>query len=191
MAWRRPGNIREWLNLVFRYKARFFFPAIIVMIIVMVLSHQIDPKFTARVKFERRTGVEAQETRQGVSRRNIETMRTARGAEIRSRASVEAVIADLGLDRDLPRGADGELIYEGQRLKNQLVNDMIDNISVWTPLRTDAMDHVMVSYTDSDRTIVARVANTLVENYIRQDKLRLGGDLLNASNLYEREVKRY
>ena len=53
MAWRKPQNFREWLRIVFRHRKKFFFPAVTVMILVILASHKMPRSYSAEAKFQR------------------------------------------------------------------------------------------------------------------------------------------
>src|SRR5688500_8643217 len=54
MAWRKPENLRDWLRLALRHKKKLFFPAVGVMIAVVLLSFKIPHRrYRAEVRLQR------------------------------------------------------------------------------------------------------------------------------------------
>ncbi len=191
MAWRQPTNLREWLAIVYRHKKKLFFPSIVVMIVVVIASHWIPREYRATAMFERINDAALEQMGSSTIDRNLRPIRQGLTQDIKGRPSIEQLIEDMHLMRDLPHTADGELTQEGQIAKFDLINKLTDRIEIRLRIRSDHLDQIVVSYNDPDRELAPKVVNKLVENYIRNTRKQLDEMLLNAKSFFEREVSRY
>lgn len=191
MAWRKPTNLKEWLGVICRHQKKAFFPAVAVMIIVMIASHQIPRVYRAEAKFQRRNDAALQQMGDRTIDQNLNPIRRALTEDLKGRTAIEQVVDDLQLTRDLPHTPDGQLTREGQMRKMDMVRQLQDRINVWFTIKSDEVDQICVSYTDTDRVLAPKIVNTLVENYIRKTRQELDEALLNAQTFFDREVQRY
>lgn len=191
MAWRKPTNLKEWLGVICRHQKKAFFPAIAVMIIVMVASHRIPRVYRAEAKFQRLNDAALQQMGDQTIDQNLNPIRRALTEDLKGRTAIEQVVDDLQLTRDLPHTPDGQLTAEGQMRKMDMVRQLQDRVNVWFTIKSDQVDQICVSYTDTDRVLAPKVVNTLVENYIRKTRQQLDEALLNAKTFFDREVSRY
>ncbi len=191
MAWRQPSNLREWLWILSCHKKKFFFSSVAVMIAVVVASQWIPREYRAKAIFERTNDAALEQMGSDTVKRNLQLIRQGIQQDLKGRASIEQLIEDLHLLRDLPHTPDGELTIEAQLAKNDLVRDITGRIGIGFITKTAQQDQIVVSYTDPDRELVPKVVNQLVENYIRNTRQQLDSMLLNAKTFFEREVARY
>ena len=191
MAWRQPQNLREWVGIISRHKKKFLFPAVIVMIGMVISSHWKPRTYTATAMFERINDSALEQMGSSTINRNLRTIRQGLGHDLKGRAAIEQLIDDMQLMRDLPHTSDGELTTEGQMEKFDLIRKLQARIRVRSRIRSLHLDRIMVSYTDVDRKLAPQVVNQLVENYIRNTRRQLDEMLLNAKTFFEREVNRY
>ena len=190
MAWRKPRNLREWFQIVFRHKKKFFFPALAVAAFVMVAGHRMPREYTAQASFRRINDLTMQQMGENVSTRNLQSIRRSMYEDIRGRKAVDQVIEDLGLTRSFPH-RDGVLTSDGQIRKHDMIRRMQGNIRISTPIRSNQMDQVLVSYTDADGALAPKVANRLVENYMRETRQHLNETLNKSQGFFRRETDRY
>ena len=191
MAWRQPKSLREWLGLISGHKKKFLFPAIAVMIGVVISSHWKPRTYTARAMFERINDSALEQMGSSTINRNLRTIRQGLGHEMKGRAAIEQLIDDLQLLRDLPHTADGELTTEAQLAKFDMIRNLQRRIRVRSRIRSLHLDRILVSFTDEDRKLAPQLVNQLVENYIRNTRRQLDEMLLNAKTFFQREVDRY
>lgn len=191
MAWRRPTNLREWTWILFRHKKKAFFPAVAVMVIVMIASHTIPRVYTAEAKFQRRNDPALSQMKDRTADRNLDPIRRALTEDIKGRTSVEQVIDDLGLTRNMSHTPDGQLTREGQMRKMDLVKQVQSRIKVWFTIKSNQVDQIAVSFTHEDRELAPKLVNKIVENYIRSTRQQLDDSLLDSKTFFEHEVERY
>jgi len=191
MALRKPKSPREVVNLVLRHRKKLIFPALIVAIAVVIGSKWMPRMYRAEAEFTRLNSVAMETMGDSTAQRNLGRVRRALRQDFHDTEFVEQVIKDLGLDRGLSRHADGTLTAQGQIQMQEQVQDWRRKISIRHSLRTNAEDRIEVGFRHEDRNIAPRVANQLVENYVRVTRERLDRMLLNAKTFFEREVTRY
>ncbi len=191
MAWQKPTNVSDWLGLLLRHKARFFFPAIVVMILVIWSSKFLPREYKAEAKFSRRNDPALVQMGGGTNLSNLDTVRREMWEDITGRVGVERLISDLQMTRDLPHTADGQLTAEGQLKQLDMIRAIGRSLRVYYQIQADAVDIVVVSYTADNPKLAADVANQAVENYIRKTRLRLDEMLLQARNFFQNQVTHY
>lgn len=191
MAWQKPTNISDWFGLLLRHKARFFYPAVAVMILVVWSSKFLPREYKAEAKFSRRNDPALVQMGGGTNLSNLDTVRREMWEDITGRAGVEQLINDLQLTRDLPHTADGQLSAEGQLKQLDLIREISRKLRVYYQIQADAVDIVVVSYNDSNPKLASDIANQAVENYIRKTRLRLDEMLLQARNFFQNQVITY
>lgn len=189
MAWRPPKNLQEWLRLLPRHKKKFLFPALTAMILVVWASRFVPRQYEAEAKFERRNDVAMENMGGDVSRRELNPIRRVVSEDIRGRGAIEQLIDDLGLTKGLPH-VNGELTADGQLAKFDLIQKIQRRVNFSWQVRDDQIDVIAVSYTDENRELAPKIANRLVENYIRKTRLQLNEMLRNAQEFFDREVVR-
>ena len=191
MAWRRPTNLREWTWILFRHKKKTFFPAVAVMIVVMLASHTIPRVYKAETKFQRLNDPALQQMKDRTANRNLDPIRRALTEDLKGRASVEQIVDDLGLTRNMAHTPDGQLTREGQMRKLDMVKQIQSRIKVWFTIKSSQVDQIIVSFTHEDRELAPKLVNQLVENYIRRTRQQLDDMLLNSKSFFDHEVERY
>ncbi len=192
MAWRKPANLNEWFGIILRHKKKFFFPAVLVMIGFIWASQWWPREYTAEAKFKRRseTSMSPQAGGNPIGE-EYGRIRALMQYNFKGRPAIEQLITDLSLTTGFPRTADGELTADGKILYNDLVNRLSRSISVSNQVASDQIDLVSVSYTSTDREMVPKVCNQIVENYIRTVRKQMDDTLLEQKKFFESEVNRY
>ena len=191
MAWRRPTNLREWLWILFRHKKKAFFPAVGVMIVVMIASHYVPRVYTAEAKFQRLNDPALQQMEDRTAERNLDPIRRALTEDLKGRSSIEQVVEDLGMTRNMPHTPDGQLTRQGQIRRMEMVKQLQNHIKVKFTIFSPQVDQIAVSFTHQDRELVPKLVNQLIENYIRRTRQQLDDSLLNSTSFFDREVARY
>lgn len=191
MAWRKPANIGEWLKILSRHHRKAILPALLVAILIVAGSYKVPRVYYAEAKFRRVNDTTIETMGSNIMARNLAPIRRAVVEDIKGRNSIEQIVEDLGLTKDMPHATDGTLTGEGQLQKLDLVSNLQSRISIRYEIRSDQMDDIIIGYSDSDRSLPPRVANQIVENYIRKTRAQLDEMLLAAKTFFERETERY
>jgi len=190
MPLRKPKSPREALNIILRHRKKFVFPALILAICIVISSKWMTRMYRSEAEFHRITSFASESMGGRTSELNLQRIRQAVGQDIRDKSFLEQVVKDLGLDRGLQRHSDGELTAQGRQQLNQMVSKMSRSLRVNYRIRSNQEDRIVVRYTHEDRKLVPRVANQVVDNYVRKTRERLDRMLLNAKTFFEREVTR-
>ena len=190
MAWHKPKNLSEWFGVLKRHKKKAFFPAVAAMIGIISASHLIPREYRAEAKFERRMGLTSSQAKSDITTRQVEADRRLLVEDIRGRAAIEQLIADLDMTRGLPR-VNGELTAQGQLGKLDLIREVTRRVNVKVQVQNADNELIAVSYTSTEREKAPEVANRLVENYIRKNKLELSETLKGAYSFFQKEVLRF
>ncbi len=193
MAWRKPAHIREWLDIVFRHRKKFFFTALPVAMLVVVSSYYVPRKYTASVEFEIENQLAMQQTNSRTSRLAQAPIHQLLARDLNSKESISQVIYDLDLLKGEPVYFDDRrtLTRQGQILRNEMIRRMRKQISVKYATKSHDIERVIVSYTDEDRGLVPDVVNRIVDNYIQQASERFEGRLVGALKFFEGQEVKY
>ncbi|MAE64679.1 MAG: hypothetical protein CMJ18_10475 [Phycisphaeraceae bacterium] len=192
MAWNKPTNLREWLDIFLRHRKKFLFVSIPVAMVVIIGSHYVERKYTASAIMEVRNHLAIQQIGDQVTARATKPMRRLLHHDIVSRKAIEQVIDDLELLRDMPiYHADGELTAKGQMIKSDMVDKMRKGIAVSYIARTSELDRARISYTDLDRELAPRIVNKLVDNYIQDANALFDKKLISTKSFFEAQVARH
>jgi uncharacterized protein involved in exopolysaccharide biosynthesis len=161
------------------------------MIVVMLASHTIPRVYKAETKFQRLNDPALQQMKDRTANRNLDPIRRALTEDLKGRASVEQIVDDLGLTRNMAHTPDGQLTREGQMRKLDMVKQIQSRIKVWFTIKSSQVDQIIVSFTHEDRELAPKLVNQLVENYIRRTRQQLDDMLLNSKSFFDHEVERY
>jgi uncharacterized protein involved in exopolysaccharide biosynthesis len=188
MSWRKPKNIQEWAHILLRHRKKFFFTALPVMLIVVLVSFRIPREYRTEAVFERSNPSVTQDTGNSVIRRHVNTIRRTMRENILGKAAVEQLIDDLNMTQGFPRHSDGTLTAAGEQMKADKVREIQQRMNIGFRLRDDQMDLVTVAYTSEDRLAGAEIVNKATQNYIRKTRLELDEMLGTALAFYESRV---
>lgn len=191
MAWRKPANLNEWLGILVRHKKKFFFPTIVTMIAVIWASQWMPREYRAEAKFKRFSEASVDVSRDTMIPAEYEKLRSLMQHNFRGRPAIEQLIKDQNLTKGFPRTADGELTADGRLQYEQLIREMSSRITVNTEVDNEQIELVGVSFTHEDRALAPKVANTLVDNYIRNVRTQLNEALMKQKKFFDGEVNRY
>ncbi|MEX0774289.1 MAG: hypothetical protein WD042_01105 [Phycisphaeraceae bacterium] len=193
MAWQKPTSLNDWAGIVLRHKKKFFFPAVMVMIIVIVASLWIPREYKAEGKFQRINDPAMFQLGKGdsVNMQNLDYLRRQLYEDMRGRSAVEQLVSDLHMDRDLPHTSDNQLTKEGQLQMYDLVRSMRDRLTVYFQDSYEHADLIVVTFNAEDAELASKVVNQAMENYIRKTSQALDEMLINSKTFFEREVTRY
>lgn len=153
MAWHKPTNLREWLDIVLRHKKKLFFVSVPITVTVIIASHYWERKYTAPAIVEVRTQLATEQINSPVAISAVKPIRSLLRQDLTSRRAISQVIDDEGLTHDLEFTADGELTKRGQILKNKMIKEMAERVGVNYITRNNSIDRVRISYTDPFRML--------------------------------------
>lgn len=191
MAWRKPANLREWTHILYRHRIKALFPALLAAILAVVVSYKIPREYRADAKFERKSDPTMRTAGSNTAENALWNIRQKINEDIKGVTSVEQLVEDLGLTRDLPHTNDGALTVAGQQAKLDLVKKFQERIGISWQIRSDSLEHITITFTDSSRELPPRVVNRIVDNYMDETRRELSDMLTNSQAFFQREMERY
>ena len=191
MAWRKPSNIREGLEILLRHQKKFFFTTALIAILTVVVSLRLPRKYTAAAVLEMRRDLAISLVGSKTTEKAADPIRKLRRQELTNRSAIRQVIDDLGLTENLPHTIDGELTAAGQIALNDMIKKISRNISVKYLARYRDIERVRVAYTDQDRELVPKMTNRLVENYVQKASDMFDQKLILAKKFFDMQAARY
>ncbi len=192
MAWRKPKNVSEWIAILWRHRYKFFFPALFAMTVVVLAGLRIEPTYTAEAHFQRENDPALRQTGNPTIEQNIAYERRILRDQLMGRQAVIELINDreLELNRQLPM-VGGQLTSEGQRRKEELIDDIRNRLSMRFETRGDDLDQIVVTFNSTDRTRAPMLVNKLVTNYITKTRRRMSENLVISQRYYDEQVSEF
>ena len=194
MAWHKPSNLAEWLDILFRHQKKFLFAALSVAAVVVLVSHTFEHEYTARVVMDIRSDPVAREleNRGGTAQRQRTELQNMVQHDVRTRRALLQVISDVDtLNQLVPRDPDGNPTREGLQKQEELIARIGRGIHFRILTRNDDVMRVQVSSTDTDGALASEVVNALVDNYIETSNAWVDKALKSTKEFYERQRDLY
>lgn len=168
-----------------RHFWRFFLPAVLVAVMVLVIGLILPRKYRAEAHFERSTDLALSEmTDRGAS----DAFKDSRGQitlEINSNAAISNVLRKL----------DGRLremgVVQGDEDLKALARDVARKVVPHWELRTPESDRVRLEYTGSHPIATKLIVNGLVEHYIETTRQSMEDRLTRSSEFFQQELARH
>jgi uncharacterized protein involved in exopolysaccharide biosynthesis len=160
---------RDLLRTVFRRKQLFLLTAGLIAILVGILCHYWPKKYTSAATFQRVDNEAVSLGRQAEEGAAFDdVMRSKVMHDLKRKDAIERALNEIGLLRDLPRDATGELTPEGRRMKQDLITETREKMTITWPIKTGPVDEIILSFTHHDPEVAAEFPNVLVRNYISE-----------------------
>lgn len=162
-------TIRDGLRIAMRYRRIFFICAAIFCIIsLQVMQRVMVKQYTSAARFERR--LDTVELGGEKSIDSFASLKKTLPEDIKADNAIEQLINDLetdGLIDPLPRSVDGiGLTVKGRRERQRLLKQIKSSVKVKFQVRSDNVDYVIVSCTQSSPKLAAKIPNELIKIYI-------------------------
>jgi uncharacterized protein involved in exopolysaccharide biosynthesis len=194
-------TIRNVLNMIAKRWVLVVMAAIVFAIATLVYFHSMPLEYTGTAIFERRLDIGASQDQTAL--RGSESFEAGRLKMKQMLAGINPIkeaIEQLNMTRGLSRESSGQLTTEGERLKQKLVDQVMQKVKVRLQDTSPQVDYVAVSYTDSNPKLAEIMPNTLVSNYInrvieeslqqiRHTREYYAGRVQNCQNEYSELVK--
>jgi len=162
--------------------------AVLFAIGTIVYAHYLPLKYTGTTIFERRQDPAADQTSYQGSE-SFEARKLTLKHELAGQGATTEAVEKLGLTRGLPRDSNGQLTLAGQQAKNNLVEQVMEKVSIQWEVSSRQVDLVSVGFTDSDPWLAEHMPNTLVENYINRVSENAVERLSESRAFLENQVK--
>ncbi len=182
-------DVRHVLNNVLAVARRrrwvFILPTSLAVTAALVYSFTYPRSYMAKSMFERRDSAVMSNLIRSYQY-NPYTFAKLRGSiyvDLKGYKSVEKAVNELGLDKDLPRDAEGNLSEEGERIKQTMINRFSEKCEVYLQDKSDTRDLVTIQLPSQDPELAAALLTRLRDNYI-QDMQEKMNQLLRAALEY-------
>ncbi len=180
-------TLRDVLKVVFSHFQVFLVGSAAFMIVVLVGAHYIPVKYQSTAVFERRSD-SGSDTLGNNPNESFQTMRLTLQQELAGAKAVDKVVEELGLTKNLPRKANGELTPEGQAEKQNLVYAVMTNITVDWKVRADQIDLIAVNCSSNNPKLAEQIPNLLIKHYISYVSEKILERLKASRNFLQKQV---
>lgn len=185
---KRKPTPRDILRMAFRRRRMFVLGAAVFAISALIGAEYMPLKYTGTTIFERRTDTASLETTRSRTEM-FESIKLTLQHELVGRTAMERAVTELNLTRGMHRGPDGELTFEGQMAKQELVKRLMDRTQAKFDVRSPEVDLISVSFTDEDPDLAQKMPNTLVRNYITKISEEIVSRLTQSRDFLQTQVR--
>ncbi len=182
--------LNEALAVARRRRWVFIIPAGLGALAALAYTFTYPRVYNARTMFERRDSLVISNLIRSYqySPYSFSKMRRSIYVDIKGYKAVEKAVEELGLDKDLPRDANGELTETSRREKQALVNQYSSKCEVYLQDKTDTRDLVSMVLPSKDPEVASALLTRLRDNYIHSAQARMSELLAGAQQYFEKEV---
>lgn len=165
-------------------------PMLTVMLIMLSVGLTYPRRYYVTTTFERRNNLVISKLIANSSPYSFAALRQSLVADLRSFSMVGAVVEEMGLLDDLPREASGELTAQGKTLRDNLVGQWVDSITVLIRETSDFSDLVEVRYLGPKPDQAAPILSRLRDNYIAAARAKVASVINDAHAFFEQEARK-
>jgi len=172
---------RRWL---------FVIPTLTGLLVALAVGLMLPRQYWVTASFERRNDDVVTKLVDENTPYSFASLRDSLAVDLKGYGTVVAAVEELGLTRDFPRDADGNLTREGQMAKRALVDRLSAGMTVSVEKKSRFLDVIAIFYTGQEPEIAAKVINRLVDNYKVASRSR-AREILNSSyKFFSREAEK-
>lgn len=151
----------------------------------------IPRKYVIGSMFERRDDVVITNLLTNNSPYSFETLRRSLPIDLVGYNAVSEVIEQLGLDRGLPRDAQGELTAEGKTRRQALLNRITKQLDVNLAEKSTFLDLIEVKYAGDQPDLGVKLVTRLKDNYISHTRQRISDILTKSHDFFNHEANKH
>ncbi len=160
---KRGNSARDVLRTVFRRRWMFLGTAGLVSILMLVLVQHWPLSYTG-------TGVLEVMNKEvmtvgGKSESGYAKLRKTAQIWMRSQPQIEKALEELGRFKGLPSDEQGRLTEAGQRQKQDIIRDTMENLTVKPQVSSESLDRYVISFTSPDQELAQSLPNELMDNF--------------------------
>jgi len=180
------------LGIVRRRRWALLIPGSLGVLLALLVTFTYPRLYIARTMFERRDSVVIANLISAYQRNpaSFTNLRKSLYVDIKGYKPVERAVEQLGLDKHLPRDANGELTAEGRRAKQAMVGEISSDCQVYLQDQTDTMDIITMILPSKDPARAKALLTALRENYIQSTQERITDLLTNAQEYFRNQADR-
>lgn len=182
-------TVREVLRVLLHRRWAFLLPFCVGATAVFIFSHRLPREYKASTTFERRNPIPISKVLERSGPVSLESLHESLMFDMIGQEALLTVADRLGLTKDLPRNADGELTAQGRKQRESIAS-RLQGMLDYDPLQTGTdLDRIQVLARGGDAELVARLANAVRENYFEFSREKFLGRLSNAREFYQAEIE--
>ncbi|MBN1344657.1 MAG: hypothetical protein JXQ73_18340 [Phycisphaerae bacterium] len=189
-----PQDVRHMLNdalgVARRRRWWFVIPSALAALGALLYTFSYPRVYNARSLFERRDSLVISNLIRSYQYNPYAFSKLRRSiyVDLKGYKAVERAVEELGLDKDLPRDANGELTDEGRRWKQTMVNEFASTCEVYLQDKTDTRDLVSVMLPSKDPVVASALVTKLRDNYIKNAQGEMGKILSSTMDYWNQLV---
>jgi uncharacterized protein involved in exopolysaccharide biosynthesis len=178
------------LSVLRRRRWLFIIPMLTGVTGALVISLFLPRQYRLSALFERRDDVVITKLVTDNSPYSFTTLRQSLNINLAGYNAVSEAADQLGLTRDFPRDASGELTPEGRARKQALVVALGRQIEVGLLEKSSFLDLIEVRYKGDDPDLGIRLVTRLKDNYITNTRAWISDIVVKARDFFQQEVSR-
>jgi len=182
--------IARVLSVLRRRRWLFVFPLLTGILGALVVSALLPRRYQLSAIFERRDDVVITKLVTDNSPYSFSTLRQSLSISLAGYNAVGEAADQLGLTRNLPREANGELTPEGRARKQAMVVALGRQIEVALLEKSSFLDLIEVRYRGEDPDLGVRLVTQLKDNYISHTRAWISDIVVKARDFFQQEVGR-
>lgn len=177
-------SLHDLITMVRMRLHLFAFSMSVFIVGALVYAHYVPLQYEGEATFQRTKDPTLVQDIRGSE--SFESRKLTLREDLAGRKAVTELVLDpnLGLMKGFSYDEYGNLTEEGELQKQQLINRLIDSISVRWNVQSSHIDIISLSFQDSDPRLAEEVPNTLVDNYIEHETRKALATLLEMRDEY-------
>lgn len=199
ITWGRTGQSNEASSDLQQVLARvlailshrrwaFIFPLLTGTLLALLISLYLPRRYVLSTLFERRDDVVITNLVSNNSPYSFETLRRSLNVDLVGYNALTEAVESLGLDRDLPRDANGELTPEGKAAKTAMIGGFARQLEVTLAEKSTYLDLIDLRYTGPNPRLGTQLVARLKDNYIKRTRERIAHILTKSHDFFSQEA---
>ena len=172
---------RRWL---------FVMPMLAALLVSLAIGLTKARRYWITARFERRNDDVITKLVNKNTPYSFASLRDSLTVDLKGYNTVNAVVEQLDLTRDYPRGADGNLTPEGIARKRALVGRLTREITIGLDERSPFLDIIDLRYMGEEPEIATQVMNQLTRNYMETSRAKATEILTSSHEFFSREAEK-
>jgi len=170
---------RRWL---------FAIPLLTGMLVSLTVSLWLPRRYVLSTIFERRDDVVVTKLISANSPYSFGTLRRSLWINLLGYHALGTAVDDLGLTKNLPCDANGELTPEGPARKQKLITNLAGCLELNTLEKSDFLDLIEVRYKGDDPDLGVQLVSRLSENYMQSTRTWISEILVKSKEFFATEA---
>lgn len=169
---------------------QFVLPVLTGLWLSLAVGLFVPRRYYVTALFEREDDVVISKLISDGSPYSFETLRRSLVTDLKGYNAVASAVETLGLLRDFPHDAKGELSAEGQAMKQALVTKLVGQINVNLREKSEFLDLVEITYLGTEPELGVKVLNQLKDSYMAAAASRVDELVTSAYGFFGKEMEK-